>query len=480
MSIRVHLWLTLLPPTDMYKLHLIRKYLLKRRIAWVALIAVMLCTTMVLVVFSVMNGWLQTFEGSFHGMTSDVVVVAKNPLVGFPYYGEIIAKAKREVPGVAAAVPVINTYGLINIGSQYVNMVQLLGYPPNIGDVNEWPNTLYRQADDVKAGKPVNFGLLPNVKYEDLVPRKARDGARHREGIIVTGPVVGIEHGEPARAAERRETMVELPVSITVLPIVPGEGNDMRSSMSVPCWIVDDAKSRVYQLDNQNVYMSFDALQKDLQMDARGDDPARCSEILIRAKPGYSLTDVRDGVRRVADAVTSLHNDYAYYGYSVETWEEQQVDFINAVRNEVVLTTVLFGIISLVAVLLIFCIFYMIVVEKTKDIGVIKSVGATGGGILTLFLGYGLAIGVVGSGLGVTLAFFFVRYINELHAWLGQVTGLQVWSPKTYQFDRIPSRMELTTVVWTVSVALVAAVLGALLPAVRAAGMNPVDSLRYE
>jgi len=58
----------------MYKLHLILKYLLKRRIAWVSLFAVMLCTMMVLVVISVMGGWLRMFRASFHGLSGDVIV----------------------------------------------------------------------------------------------------------------------------------------------------------------------------------------------------------------------------------------------------------------------------------------------------------------------------------------------------------------------------------------------------------------------
>ena len=65
-----HLGHSNLPATiipAMYKLQLIRKYLIKRRIAWVALVAVTLCTFMVLVVVSVMGGWLRTFENSFHG-----------------------------------------------------------------------------------------------------------------------------------------------------------------------------------------------------------------------------------------------------------------------------------------------------------------------------------------------------------------------------------------------------------------------------
>ena len=75
----------------MYKLHLILKYLLKRRIAWVSLIAVMMCTTMVVVVRSVMGGWLEMFRQSFHGLTGDIVIEG-GTLSGFPYYQEVINK----------------------------------------------------------------------------------------------------------------------------------------------------------------------------------------------------------------------------------------------------------------------------------------------------------------------------------------------------------------------------------------------------
>jgi len=74
----------------MYKLHLISKYLLKRRIAWVSLIAVMLCTAMVLIVISVMGGWLRMFRASFHGLDGDVIVRAKSAAVGFPNYQAMI------------------------------------------------------------------------------------------------------------------------------------------------------------------------------------------------------------------------------------------------------------------------------------------------------------------------------------------------------------------------------------------------------
>src|SRR5687767_4119002 len=73
----------------MYKLHLILKYLRKRRIAWVSLIAVMLCTAMVLVVISVMGGWLRMFRESFHGLSGDVIVKGRS-LTGFPHYQTVL------------------------------------------------------------------------------------------------------------------------------------------------------------------------------------------------------------------------------------------------------------------------------------------------------------------------------------------------------------------------------------------------------
>ena len=82
----------------MYKLHLILKYLLKRRIAWVSLVAVMLCTTMVVVVHSVMGGWLDMFKQSFHGLTGDIIIEG-HTLSGFPHYQEIISRVEALAGG---------------------------------------------------------------------------------------------------------------------------------------------------------------------------------------------------------------------------------------------------------------------------------------------------------------------------------------------------------------------------------------------
>jgi lipoprotein-releasing system permease protein len=277
-----------------------------------------------------------------------------------------------------------------------------------------------------------------------------------------------------------------------MVPVVGGEPISMESVSPVPFWIVDDSKSRLWQMDKDNVYISFDEAQKYLRMAAIDAKPAtdtdpgtdavaaRCSEVDIKAKPGVDLNLLKDKVLTITNRVRSQYSIPPWYDFKVETWVEQQGTFIKAVQNEVLITTALFGIISMVAVLLILCIFYMIVAEKTKDIGIIKSVGATGTGIMNLFLGYGLAIGVVGATLGFAFAFFFMKYINPLHAWLGRVTGHPIFTPETYQFDTLPSQMDTKVVVYVVVFAILSAVVGALIPALRAAVMNPVDALRYE
>ena len=110
----------------MYKLHLILKYLRKRRIAWVSLIAVMLCTAMVLVVISVMGGWLVMFRQSFKGLNGDVMVQSDG-LQGFPYYEQILERV-RKLPDATAATPVLHTFALLKIGDYGPYGVQVIGY----------------------------------------------------------------------------------------------------------------------------------------------------------------------------------------------------------------------------------------------------------------------------------------------------------------------------------------------------------------
>ena len=120
----------------------------------------------------------------------------------------------------------------------------------------------------------------------------------------------------------------------------------------------------------------------------------------------------------------------------------------------------------------------MIVVEKTRDIGILKSLGASGFGVMQIFLFYGLALGLLGSGFGLVLGILIVRNINVIARWLSQIMGHDVFNPEIYNFYELPAIIEPWTVVWIVVGSVSIAVVSGVLPALRAARLNPVDALR--
>lgn len=563
---------------------LILVYLRKRRIAWVSLIAVTICTAMVLVVISVMGGWLRMFRQSFHGLSGDVIVAA-NSMQGFPFYDDMIRDIEA-LPSVGQgnAVPVIQTFGLINIMNNGPEGVQVLGYPiDKIGHVNEFPQSLYRQfkareeaADKLKDPKltpadreyytklandkaPPSFDVVkdtrlplaplpPGLKLPDSLPPDLKskiewvpsedmiifhgemtDDERDRlqalssdfvwqsemqelwrqsdlrrlypkikgadvrtwPGIILGEGVARIRKDKNNKLVGRNPTLYRVPVKLTVLGIpLDGGSIGVENKSERPYWVVDDSRTKVYQYDSNTVYVPFEVLQRDLGMDARpGEDgspgyPARTTQLDIKVKPGYDLNKAREEIAAACENVVKRNEAagkfYSGSDFRVQTWEESQRVWLGAIEKEKVLVTGLFGMISIVAVFLIFCIFYMIVVEKTRDIGIIKSVGATSRGVAAIFLGYGLAIGVVGSGLGFLIGWLIVHFINQLHDWLGRALGVVIWDPQVYAFDTIPNTMNPTEVSVILIVAILSAVFGALVPAIRAARLHPVEALRWE
>ena len=122
----------------------------------------------------------------------------------------------------------------------------------------------------------------------------------------------------------------------------------------------------------------------------------------------------------------------------------------------------------------------MIVVEKTRDIGVMKALGASTAGVRGIFLGYGLLLGVVGSGIGMAGGLLFVHYINDIEKVLSKVTGRRVFDDTIYYFNEIPTRVDPWTVAWIVGGALLISAVACIWPAQRAARLHPVRALRYE
>jgi ABC-type lipoprotein release transport system permease subunit len=318
------------------------------------------------------------------------------------------------------------------------------------------------------------------------------EDATHWDGIITGTGVVNIHKDETGKLVNRGDFLYRLPVSLTVMGVSATGKFDLGNKAERNYWITDTSRTKVWQYDSNTVYVPFEVLQKDLGMDEQKAEvdgkevtiPARTKEVHVRVKPPYAsdahaLMNVREKIKLAVRRVLDAHPDVTADPF-VRTWEESQAKYIGAIEKEKLLVTFLFGMISVVAIFLIFCIFYMIVVEKTRDIGIIKSVGATSSGVAGIFLGYGATIGIIGAAAGLGIGYAIVHNINTIHTWLGKALGIVVWDPEVYAFDTIPNTMNPHEVGVILTVAIVASILGALVPAIRAARMHPVEALRWE
>jgi lipoprotein-releasing system permease protein len=260
--------------------------------------------------------------------------------------------------------------------------------------------------------------------------------------------------------------------------ILPGE--DVRLSfptagappkvVSDTFTIVDFYESKMLEYDSMFVFMPIKELQRLRGMFDRSTGVGYVNAIEIKLRPGADGNAVRDKLRAA----------FAPGVYRVETWRDKQGALLAAVQMETTILNILLFLIIAVAGFGILAIFYMIVVEKTRDIGILKSLGASGRGVMGIFLTYGLSLGLVGSGVGLVLGLTFVHYINPIADGLGWVMGRPLFNPEIYYLYRIPTIVFPETAAWIVIGALCIAVLASVLPALRAARLHPVEALRYE
>ncbi|MCC7407795.1 MAG: FtsX-like permease family protein, partial [Phycisphaeraceae bacterium] len=517
----------------MYVLTLILRYLRRKLAPMFAVLAVTLCTAMVVIVVSVFGGFLNLLGDSVRRITSDVTITAD--LSGLPHYQELMDRLAK-LPEVAGTTTMVQTYGLIRI-ENLTQTVEIYGVePPAYDRVTGFKNTLYwtsqRLSDSVlEYFDELGPDLPPEVKEqrdrvltnyrehdfrdyamdftvppgwrEDEVASTSPPGPAKLPGTLpgalpgADGAILGIEvspyhqrddHGQysfnnsPLRAESTRE------ITVTVLPLTR-QGAVLEPAVR-RFTVVNESKSGLYEIDKNRIYVPLAVLQRMLRMDEHkrfdpetGQEtndviPARASLVMVKAAPGISSEALKQKVEQVAAAVEAENPDMPRVW--VQTWRESYGSLLSAIENEKLLTTLLFVIVSVVAFAMIGVVFYMIVLEKTRDIGVMRALGASRSGIASIFLGYGLVIGVIGSLLGLLLACAVVWNINEIQAFLGRTVGFVMWNPKVYYFDRIPNQINTHDLTWIIPGAMAASLLGALVPAILAARLDPVESLRYE
>jgi lipoprotein-releasing system permease protein len=443
-----------------------------------------------IVVNSVMAGFGEKMRDRLHGVLADVVVES-NSLDGFYNWEEVMARVKQ-VGGddVLAQAPTMETPGIIHFRfpGQHVmtHPVRIIGIRPEdrakTGDFGEFlfdeknqriaPS--FKVDDKFREMTPAAELLkdLPNDENDPIGKLMRQDLEKQ---IIEQAPNDGTIIGYALATHHQGKNLPDhfiAPPGTKVGLLFPMAGRVRSEGGYDSFTVVGYFKSGMSEYDSTHVYVPLERLQDQRRLrDVNGHGAV--NQIQIKVRPGVELAGLAQKIKVVLEELNPLT-------FRVYTWEQNQAPLLGAVAIEQGILNVLLFLIIAVAGFGILAIFSMIVVEKTRDIGVMKALGASTAGIRGIFLSYGLLLGAVGCGVGMVGGLLFVRYINEIEKALSVVMQRRVFDDTIYYFDKIPTVVQPFTVFWIVTGALLIAVSASIWPAHRAAHLHPVKSLRYE
>lgn len=203
---------------------------------------------------------------------------------------------------------------------------------------------------------------------------------------------------------------------------------------------------------------------------------------LANAKDFFDVPDVTgfEIFMNDPDNLNAIKNYLNQPGLTLYDWRQANSHFFKAIQVQSNVMFLILTLIVLVAVFNIVSCLVMLVKDKTKDIAVLRTLGASKGMIMRLFFMTGAFIGILGTGAGTLLGLVFSYHIDSIRQWLESLLGLKLFQAEIYFLSSLPCRINSQQVVAVVIMSLSFSFIATLYPAWRASRLNPVEGLRYE
>ncbi|ESQ93230.1 lipoprotein-releasing ABC transporter permease subunit [Asticcacaulis benevestitus] len=415
-----------------WEFDLAMKYLRTKRkdggiavIAIISFVGIMLAVTALISVLSVMNGFRDEMVSRLLAFGGHEYVSGA-PLNDFAHRDETL-KRLRAVPGVTEVSPHIDQYGLVQSTHGDTQPAIMRGVAP---DVLKGTTIV---AENIKAGSLDSFGV----------------GEYGGDNVLVGDALaqnLGINTGD----------------EITLM--TPGGSTAFGAAPRRKAYTVGGIfSSGVSDIDKNFIFMPITQAQLFFDREDEWD------VIELKVKKPFEIEKYHDGIAAAAGP-----------GAVVYTWKEINASLWSALKIERTAMRFILFFIVIIAMLNIISGIVMLVKNKTRDVAILRTMGADRSSILRIFFIAGTTIGAASTASGLLLGVLFCTFIGPIQHFLEWVFHTKLFDPSVYFLDAVPAKMEPTEVAFVVIASFLAASISTFFPALWASKLEPVEALRYE